>query len=90
MGNCASGWQSCARDVGGGCCPGDFECGVESCTKGAGAKVTTGVGEGGVSVGKGAGEGLVSEGCKASRWGGGEILMMMVVVVVGIGGFFPL
>ncbi|CAL8581916.1 hypothetical protein XPA_007596 [Xanthoria parietina] len=87
-GNCASGWQSCARDVGGGCCPGDFECGVESCTKGAGAKVTTGVGEGGVSVGKGAGEGLVSGGCRVSRWGTGGIVMM--VVVVGIGGSFPL
>lgn len=74
--------------MGGGCCPGDFECGVESCTKGAGAKVTTGVGEGGVSVGKGAGEGLVSGGCRVSRSGTGGIVMM--VVVVGIGGSFPL
>jgi hypothetical protein len=31
-GQCASGWQTCAPDVGGGCCPTAYVCGRESCS----------------------------------------------------------
>ncbi|KAL9001117.1 MAG: hypothetical protein Q9169_000300 [Polycauliona sp. 2 TL-2023] len=81
-GNCASGWQTCARDVGGGCCPGGFACGVESCTKDAGAKVT-GAGEGAISVGKGEGQDVVSGGCRGlERWGGGGMVVVITAAAV--------
>jgi len=31
-GVCASGWQTCAPELGGNCCPGGYECGTASCT----------------------------------------------------------
>ncbi|KIW13146.1 hypothetical protein PV08_08333 [Exophiala spinifera] len=30
-GNCAHGWMTCSADVGGGCCPSGYQCGVASC-----------------------------------------------------------
>ena len=43
-GACATGWQSCAQSVGGGCCPSGYACGT-SCT-------ATATGGGGSQVGK--------------------------------------
>ena len=78
VGSCASGWQTCGAEVGGGCCPpGGYECGTESCTKGAGAKVT---GTGGVSVGKGDG----AEGTSAGVGRRGMMELNFGVIVVGI------
>lgn len=31
-GACASGWQTCAPEVGGNCCPSGYQCGTASCT----------------------------------------------------------
>lgn len=31
-GQCASGWQTCAPEVGGNCCPSGYQCGTASCS----------------------------------------------------------
>lgn len=31
LGNCANGWATCAPDLGGGCCPSGYQCGITTC-----------------------------------------------------------
>ncbi|SMQ55636.1 unnamed protein product [Zymoseptoria tritici ST99CH_3D7] len=49
-GRCANGWQSCAPSLGGGCCPTQYACGIESC----GATAAGGEGTGKVAPSEGA------------------------------------
>ena len=50
-GSCATGWTTCAPNVGGGCCPSGYVCGSASCSIPPGVTSSLGVGAGG-EVGK--------------------------------------
>jgi hypothetical protein len=50
-GSCATGWMTCAPDVGGGCCPSGYVCGSVSCSIPPGATSSLGIASGG-EVGK--------------------------------------
>ncbi|KAF2223607.1 hypothetical protein BDZ85DRAFT_261887 [Elsinoe ampelina] len=69
VGNCQSGWATCAASVGGGCCPSGFVCGAADCTATA---------SGQANVGKEAPN-------TATRLAGLEWTIFILAVVSGVG-----
>lgn len=69
QGSCATGWQSCAASVRGGCCPADYVCGTASCT--ASTDTSTGTATGTAVVGKGSTSGVKSRRIGMFGWLGG-------------------